>query len=135
MNILGIFEVAAMIGKIEKFFDHEVHAEDFLELPADYYELLSHEEQHEKWFTINPDKLNSATKKGHEVLILSEQQKKSLLAAFQILKSYTKDLPDGTHFKERLLAAKSQLPLVFFSADENDKTHRESPVGKVIPIR
>ena len=34
-----MFEVAAMIGKIEKFFDQEVQAEDFWELPAHYYEL------------------------------------------------------------------------------------------------
>jgi len=83
---LEIFEVAAMIGKIEKFFDHEVLSEDCWALPADYYELLSPEERQVKWFTINPDKLNSATKMSNDVLLLSEQQKESLLAAFQTLK-------------------------------------------------
>jgi hypothetical protein len=135
MNILEIFEVAAMIGKIEKFFDQEVLPEDFLALPVDYYKLLSPEEQQAKWFTINPDKLNAATKIGKDVLILSEQQKESLLAAFQTLKNYTKDLPDGTHFKERMLAAKSKFPPIFFSAGEDDKEKKELPEGKVLPFR
>ena len=41
MDILGIFEVGAMIGKLEKFFDHEVQPEDFWTLPADCYEMLT----------------------------------------------------------------------------------------------
>ena len=89
MDILGIFEVGAMIGKLEKFFDHEVQREDFWMLPTDCYQMLTPEERQEQWFTINPDKLNAATKKGDEMLILSESQKESLLAAFQTLKNYT----------------------------------------------
>jgi hypothetical protein len=132
MDILGIFVVGAMIGKLEKFFDHEVQPEDFWTLPADCYQMLTLEERQEQWFTINPDKLNAATKKGDEILILSESQKASLLAAFQTLKNYTPDLPEGTHFKERMLAAKSKFPPIFFSAGEDDTEQREPPEGKLI---
>ncbi len=132
MNILQMFEVAAMIGKIGNFFDQEVHAEDFWELPAHYYELLSPEERREKWFIIDPEKLNQAIKMDSQILILSEQQKDSLLSAFQILKNYTKNLPENAHFKERMLAAKSQFPPVFFTAGE-EETQR-SPEGRVIPF-
>ena len=135
MDILGIFEVGAMIGKLEKFFDHEVQPEDFWTLPADCYEMLTPEERQEQWFTINRDKLNAATKKGDEMLILSESQKESLLTAFQTLKNYTPDLPEGTHFKERILAAKSKFPPIFFSAGEDDTKQKESSEGKLIPFR
>ncbi len=135
MDILGIFEVGAMIGKLEKIFDHEVQAEDFWTLPADCYQMLTPEERQEQWFTVNPDKLNAATKKGDEILILSESQKESLLAAFQTLKNYTPDLPEGTHFKERMLAAKSKFPPIFFSAGEADIKPKEPPEGKLIPFR
>ncbi len=134
MDILGIFEVGVMIGKLEKFFDHEVQPEDFWVLSADCYNMLTPEERQEQWFTINPDKLNAAMKKGDEMLILSESQKESLLAAFQTLKNYTPDLPEGTHFKERMLVAKSKFPPCFFSVGEDDTKQKEPPEGKVIPF-
>lgn len=134
MNILQIFEVAMMIGKIEKIFDHEVQSEDFWELTADHYELLSVEERQGKWFIINPEKLNQKNKMDSRMLILSEQQKESLLIAFKTLKNYTKNLPQNTHFKERILAAKSQFPPVFFNEDA-EKSQQQLSEGKIIPFR
>ena len=65
-------------------------------------------------YTIDPKKLHKKVLLENNVVIVSEMEKGALLTAFQILRAYSKELPEEAHFKERLLVAKQQLPPVFF---------------------
>lgn len=129
MNIEDIFDLAASIGYLPKYFKNELVNEDFWDLSSDGYMILNDEEKQQEWFIINPEKLNKNVLLDGCVFIVSEKQKSSLLKAFKILKNYSKGLPEDASFKERILVTKKALPPVFFSSEDD-----EIKEGKLIPF-
>ena len=114
MHLSDVFQAAQSFGYMEKYFNTEPSSEDFWELSSEGYQALSEEDRRQKWFTIDPKKLHKKVLLENNVVIVSEMEKGALLTAFQILRAYSKELPEEAHFKERLLVAKQQLPPVFF---------------------
>ena len=128
----GMFEfilVARSLGIINQYFSSEAIEGDFWDAPEEVYNSLREEEKKNNWFMINPQKLNEKYRESNEALIVTEREKSSILKAFEILNDYSKELPDNSSFKERLLIAKGQLPHVFFSSNS------KSEECKIIPFK
>jgi hypothetical protein len=131
VDITDIFRIAESFGYLSKYFKTEPEDQDFLEIPEEAYHGFNDVEKEQKWFTINPKKLNEKILQEKATFVISEKEKWSLLSAFKTLKKYTDGMPEETHFKERLLLVKKQLPPVFFASDDQ----QEIKEAKIIPFR
>lgn len=115
--------VAQALGIINQYFEQEVLGEDFWELPCNMRHNL---DKDTSWFMINPQKLKAQYRISSEALIVTEEEKSSLLKAFILLSDYSKSLPENAQLAEKLLLAKKYLPPVFFES-KNSKTARIIP--------
>lgn len=114
--------VAQALGVINQYLEKEVLEKDFWDVPSEAYKSLSEEDKNQNWFMVNPEKLKEKYRISNEALIVSEEEKTSILEAFKLLYEYSKTLPEEATFKERLLMAKGLLPPAFFPSQS--KTER-----------
>jgi hypothetical protein len=117
-------EVARGIQVLYKYAKEEILELDFFELQPSDYQKLPEESQDQKWFMINPEKLNENYFAQNDAFIVSEGEKYSLLKAVKFinLTVTTEKLPVDSSFSERLFYTKSSLPPVLFS-DSSKKTN------------
>lgn len=97
-----------------KYVQDEINEDDFFELSPQQYKRLPASDQNDTWYTINPSKLKQAHVSTPELIILSEDNKRSLLNAIRMIWHFSSDLPANASFLERLLYAKRVLPRDLF---------------------
>jgi hypothetical protein len=102
--------VARAIGVIDEYFQEESIEEDFWEINRETYPNL----EEEFCFLINPNKLKDKYIKSAEGLIVTEEEKEAILAAFKLIHEYSGSLSESACLSERLLFAKKLLPSAFF---------------------
>jgi len=112
---------------IDQYFEAKASDEDFWEAPEEVYQYLESNVE-VLCFMINPKKLKRKYRTNPEALIVTEDEKKSLLKAFELLDKYSETLPTNAHLSERMLLAKNYLPPIFFDS----KPPREG--CKIIPF-
>jgi hypothetical protein len=128
--MFALMLVAQSFGTMDQYLEKAVSEEDFWCAPERAYQSLDEEEKKQNWFMLNPQKLKEKYRLSNEALIVTEQEKRSLLKAFDMLYEYSKELPDNTSFKERLLTVKGMLPPVFFASKENQEECKIIPFKK-----
>jgi hypothetical protein len=82
---------------------------DFHELDEEYRKELKGSST-EKYYTINPNKLNKEYAQAKEVYVITEEEKRAMLKGRDLIYKMTEGLKEDVNFKERLLYAKSLLP-------------------------
>ena len=113
--MLDFIETGRGIQILYRYAQREILASDFFELTAEGYQQLSTIKQTEKWYTINPEKLNKNYIEEGSYFIVNEREKAILLIAVKFINFASENLPADSSFLERLLYAKHCIP-DFFSA-------------------
>ena len=111
--MFDFFLIGEALGVINTYFKEEASEEDFWEVNSEQYPNL----EHQFCFMVNPEKLKDKYVQSAEALVVTQDEKQSLLKAFILLHKYSNELSLDASLAERVLFAKSFLPPVFFDQE------------------
>ncbi|WP_342265009.1 hypothetical protein [Cardinium endosymbiont of Philonthus spinipes] len=117
--MFDFIETGRGIQILYQYAEQEIVESDFFDLPAEGYQQLSEIEQEQKWYMINPEKLNKNYIEERAYLIVNEREKYILLRAVKFINSVSEKVDSS--FLEKLLYAKHCIPDCFSSTSRKTK--------------
>ncbi|WP_341756507.1 MULTISPECIES: hypothetical protein [unclassified Candidatus Tisiphia] len=114
--MFGFLEVGRGIQVLYEYAKAEILESDFFDLQAKDYQKLEESERDQKWYMLNPAKLNKNYLEEKAAFIVNEREKYILLRAVHFINKSTETMPVESSFLERLLYTKNFIPSCFFSS-------------------
>ena len=99
----------------------EILESDFFDLPPEGYAKLPESEQEQKWYMLNPAKLNKNYIEERSVFLVDEREKYILLRAVKFVNTTAAELSTEVSFLEKLLYTKKFVPSCFFYSKKEEK--------------
>ncbi|OZG31352.1 MULTISPECIES: hypothetical protein [Rickettsieae] len=114
--MFGVLEVGRGIQVLYEYVKAEILESDFFALQPKDYQRLEESERDQKWYMLNPEKLNKNYIEEKAAFLVNEREKYILLRAVHFINTSTAEMPVESSFLERLLYTKKFVPSCFFSS-------------------
>lgn len=114
--MFGFLEVGRGIQVLYEYAKAEILESDFFDLQPKDYQKLEESERDQKWYMLNPEKLNKKYFEEKAAFVVNEREKYILLKAVHFINKTTATMPVESSFLEGLLYTKNFIPSCFFSS-------------------
>lgn len=128
--MFDFIETGRGIQILYEYTKEEILESDFFELPPEGYKKLLESEQEQKWYMLNPAKLNKNYITEKSAFVVDDREKDILLRAVKFINTTSATLPTEASFLEKLLYTKKFVPSCFFSGKGQEKSEDAS----IIPL-
>ena len=121
--MFDFIETGRGIQILYEYAKEEILESDFFDLPPEGYKKLLESEQEQKWYMLNPAKLNKNYIAEMSAFVVDEREKSILLRAVKFINATSAALPTEASFLEKLLYTKKFVPSCFFSSKQEAKNN------------